>query len=770
MFKRSLISVSVSTILFTSLAFSQTPIWVEENTENAEGISTTEPQEKPAVTINLSKVIVTGALKEELAIAESAATIAHFGVQEVDRLNATSLADLFAYEPGVTVDQSKSGGLNDIRIRGMGSDRVMISIDGAPIPITYSFGSYLSTNRNYFDIDAMKSIDIIKGPMSTLYGGSALAGGIFMQTKDPSDFIKAGNNFGGEVKAGYRTGSRETLLSGTIAGQFTEKLSAFARITYTNPNERENYHGRAAKESLLGPNRTHPNKSQADTYNALTKWVFEANEDHRFSLSYENFKETLNIDPLSNFNATSMVTTFLNQHTKDKNKREQLTLRHDFDQATPLFDRGFWQVYYQNSKAEEWSDETRKSPRDGSLSFRTRYGNFENKTYGLSAEFTKGIAQNNAIFHNLTYGINYRESRVKTFRIGDTILLSSGQSIETEDFPNKSFPDSTIKELGVFLQDRISLFEGQFEVIAGIRYDHYKLDPKRGTAFETANLGVLPPSSISKGQFSKRLALLWHPTEENTIFLNYSEGFRAPSFSAVNVGFSNPAYGYTSRSNPNLEPETSKSLELGWNYLDDHRSFALTGFYTKYNNFIEELNMVGIDPDSGYMIYQAINLDKSHIYGLEAKAHMDLFTLQNGAGVIGLNASLAYAKGRENGTKNPINSVEPLTAVVGIDYTYLDQFYLSARVKAVQAKKEKDIYNSAAPMMPQIGRSPGYATVDLIAEYKPQRDITINAGLYNILNKEYWSWSERMSATSSAAINRASNPGFNAAFSIKYEF
>src|SRR5699024_341816 len=161
-----------------------------------------------------------------------------------------------------------------------------------------------------------------------------------------------------------------------------------------------------------------------------------------------------------------------------------------------------------------------------------------------------------------------------TTRFGDTRKLSDNSSIETEPFPNKSFPDSTIRELGVFLQDRISLFEGQFEVIAGIRYDHYKLSPKSGSAFETANAGVLPPDSMSESQFSKRLALLWHPTEENTIFFNYSEGFRAPTYSAVNMGFSNPAHGYTSRSNPNLKPEKSQSYELGWNYIDETKSFA----------------------------------------------------------------------------------------------------------------------------------------------------------------------------------------------------
>lgn len=370
--------------------------------------------------------------------------------------------------------------------------------------------------------------------------------------------------------------------------------------------------------------------------------------------------------------------------------------------------------------------------------------------------------------------MNYRHSKVTTERLGNTINVATGARDENETFPNKSFPDSKIKELGIFLQDRISFYDGQFEVIAGIRYDHYKLDPKVGSAYETANPGVISPDTMSKSQFSKRLALLWHPTESNTLFFNYSEGFRAPTFSAVNVGFSNPTYGYTSRSNPSLEPESSRSYELGWNYIDDTKSFSVTGFYTDYKNFIEELQYIGRDPQTKYMIYQAVNLGKSKVYGVEAKAHMDLFTVQGGSGVIGINGSIAYAKGKEKATSNPINNVEPLTAVIGVDYNYLDQFYLGVRLKAVQGKKAKDINLSepSAGGLPtdQLQPSAGYATVDIIAEYKPRRDVTINAGLYNIFNREYTSWSQGLMNRNVDDRRRATNPGFNAALSVKYEF
>lgn len=781
MYKRSLLSLFVSSLLF-SVSEAAPPAWVSDNTENAEGIVTPEPA--PTITANLSKVVISGALKEELAIAESAASIAHFDTKEIDRLNASSLADLLVYEPGVTVDQSKSGGLNDIRIRGMGSDRVLISVDGAPLPTTLKFGTYLDTNRNYFDLDAMKSVDIIKGPMSTLYGGSALAGGVFMQTKDPSDFIKAGQRFGGETKVGYRTASRETLLSGTIAGQFTDKFSAFARFTYMNPHERANYGGKASSESLLGPNRTHSDVSKADSYNILAKAVFEANEDHRFSLSYENFRETVDITPLSRFGDvnTRKIKT-ISAYEKEKNKRQQVTFRHDFNDETTMFDRGFWNLYYQNNHAEQDVYERRNS--GGVTSDRNRFSEFDSRGYGVGTEFSKAYAQNDALFHNFTYGLNFRENRISTLRDGYSFDILSGESNEEEIFPTKSFPNSKTREFGIFLQDRMSLFDGQFEIIAGLRYDYYKLSTKSESIFESSNNGQTP-IGISKGHYSKRLALLWHPTEESTLFANYSEGFRAPTFSAVNVGYGNlnGTPPYESLPNPGLKPETSKSIELGWNYLDETKSFAVTGFYTKYDQFIEELYNVKTQPvmENGQPViingrplklytYQAVNLDKSHIYGLEVKAQMDLFTIQGGSGTIGFNASLAYAKGRENGTKNPINSIEPLTAVIGIDYQYLDQLYLSARIKAVRGKKNNDIYFKEDPQkFGSLQSTPGYATLDLIAEYKPQRDITINAGLYNVLDKQYWTWGRNMMEAMPNEHYRRSNPGFNAALSVKYEF
>src|SRR5699024_4021718 len=156
--KRKLLPFLLASILMAQAAAEPTQTKTNAPFNGVDETSVALDKNAQTPELKLNRVIVT-AMKEALAIEDSGATIAHFGESEIDRLNATSLSDLLMYEPGVSVDECKSGGLSDIRIRGIGDDRVLILVDGAPLPQTYSFGSYLGTNRNYFDLDAMKSVD-----------------------------------------------------------------------------------------------------------------------------------------------------------------------------------------------------------------------------------------------------------------------------------------------------------------------------------------------------------------------------------------------------------------------------------------------------------------------------------------------------------------------------------------------------------------------------------------------------------------------------------
>ena len=738
-------------------------------------------EEKAPKEVGTTRVVV-AALKDDRVAEEAATSLVQVTSETMERIGATNLSNALRYEPGVTIDSSASGRIDDIKIRGVGGDRVMVAVDGAPLPKAFSFpGGYTELGQGYFDIDAMKSIDIIKGPVSMLYGSSALAGGIFMQTKDPEDFIKEGRRTGFEIKTGYNSVDRDQLITGTAAAKFTDELSAFVRASFRKHYERENYYGKAYDESQLGANRKNPNPSESNIKNILTKVVYEPNAEHKFSLSYEAYQDKTWDKGLSVITSHVMgmpsQPKYLERSSDLKTDRQQVNLRHEFESATPMFDKGHWLAYYQTTRAKQNVDELRQNfgsparpPRPAvapHLEDRWRASHFDNDQFGFNAEFNKDLMLG-SIAHELTYGANYKHQKVKTLRLGDTINSETGLSKEPAGaFPTKSFPDSKVQEYGVFVQDRIGFLDNTIEVIVGLRYDHYSLKVKQGGAYIDGNLGTLPPTGMNKDNLSKRLAVLYYPTDNHTLYANYAEGFKAPSFTAVNMGFANLAQGYATRSNPNLKPEKSKTFELGWNYNDDINTASVAAFYTRYNDFIEEMVYQGIDKETGLMTYQSVNLDKTHIYGLEAKTSLRILELQNGDGELRFNGAVAYAKGKDDKTKEPIDSVEPLTAVLGLSYTYSDTAYVGLNWKLSKGKKDSQISEG---LRKDGVKMPGYGTLDLIAEYKPTENIRVNAGIYNLLDKKHWNWGSRMGKMSNAALDRATQPGINAGISVTVNF
>ncbi len=60
---------------------------------------------------------------------------------------------------------------------------------------------------DYVDLGLIKSVEILRGPASALYGSDGLAGAVSFVTSDPVDFIKAGKSFGGLARGAYDSSS-----------------------------------------------------------------------------------------------------------------------------------------------------------------------------------------------------------------------------------------------------------------------------------------------------------------------------------------------------------------------------------------------------------------------------------------------------------------------------------------------------------------------------------------------------------------------------------
>ena len=83
-----------------------------------------------------------------------------------------------------------------------------------------------------------------------------------------------------------------------------------------------------------------------------------------------------------------------------------------------------------------------------------------------------------------------------------------------------------------------------------------------------------------------KLTARFDPIEDLTLRATYGWGFRAPSFKQLLLIFENPSAGYVVQGNPNLQPETSRSVNFGVEYKPFD---VLWGSINVYRNDIENL-------------------------------------------------------------------------------------------------------------------------------------------------------------------------------------
>lgn len=107
------------------------------------------------------------------------------------------------------------------------------------------------------------------------------------------------------------------------------------------------------------------------------------------------------------------------------------------------------------------------------------------------------------------------------------------------------------------------------------------------------------------GAFSGSAALAWQPRDALRLSASIGSAFRAPNLNELY----SPGYGGFYAGNPRLEPEHSRSIELGaqWN-PDAANRFSLRGFATRVRDLIDF---------SGGSLYQAINVAHARINGIE---------------------------------------------------------------------------------------------------------------------------------------------------------
>lgn len=132
---------------------------------------------------HLDEIVVT-ATRSEKTVKDLSATVSVITREEIEASNANSCTDILNILPGLFVQKTGAFGRADVNIRGIGDRgrRVMILIDGRPVKM----GLFGCTITHSLPLDNVERIEVVRGPLSVLYGSDALGGVINIITRRPT--------------------------------------------------------------------------------------------------------------------------------------------------------------------------------------------------------------------------------------------------------------------------------------------------------------------------------------------------------------------------------------------------------------------------------------------------------------------------------------------------------------------------------------------------------------------------------------------------------
>ncbi|HHF5745156.1 TPA: TonB-dependent hemoglobin/transferrin/lactoferrin family receptor, partial [Haemophilus influenzae] len=336
---------------------------------------------------------------------------------------------------------------------------------------------------------------------------------------------------------------------------------------------------------------------------------------------------------------------------------------------------------------------------------------------------------------------------------------------------------------------------------------------------------------------SYNLGLNLDPTDWLRVQLKYANGFRAPTSDEIYMTFKHPQFSI--QPNTDLKAETSKTKEVAFTFYKNSSYITLNAFQNDYRNFID-LVEVGERPiEEGsvvrYPFHQNQNRDRARVRGIEIASRLEIGDLFEKLQGFHLGYKFTYQKGRikDNGLHpkykeflelnktehpeyeaiarkpQPMNALQPTTSVYNIGYDAPSQKWgVDMYITNVAAKKAKDSFNSQWTSMVArkekiydtestvlakkvngkevkdsrgLWRNNRYTVIDTIAYWKPIKNLTFTAGVYNLTNKKYLTWDSarsirhlgtinRVETATGKGLNRFYAPGRNYRMSVQFEF
>lgn len=667
-------------------------------------------------------VVSAGGFEQELAAAPASITVVTRA--ELEKRQVTNLADALRGIEGVNVSplDARDGktGNQSISLRGLPREYTLILIDGVrQNPMGNITPNSFNDSQSVFipPVAAIERIEVIRGPMSTLYGSDALGGVVNIITRKPGKAMGGSASISRTFQSDGEFGDK-TLLEAYLSGPIASEAASFQ--LFGRRYDR-------ASSDIRVPGVDHPRPVTADTptmgqnpvaADALTvggKLSLTPNTRQELFLGfnvarqeYDNGKEDIGAlhrtgNPTGSACNTTPTPNFCRGYEQELNfDRDQITLGH-----VGRFDFGLLETRLTRDKLETRG---RTIPLGSGLNPALEGSGRKLKleTDILDSKLVSGIGN-----HMFTVGGQYID-----------VTMADGLWGGAEN---------DMRQWSLFVEDEWSMTDN-LALTGGLRHDK---------------------NEAYSGHWTPRAHAVWRADQQWTFKGGVARGFRTPNLEQLTngiIGYGSqgtvPLYG-----NPSLEPETSTNFEATALYQPGGGNSAqATVFRNKLKNLIE----AGTGANAG----QSLNIGEAVLQGLELASSLrlnDSLTLSGNYTYIDSEVTHTQLD-----TGNPAQLIasrkgDPLTSVpehmlnATLKWqvtprfsTFLNGEYRSSAFRPRNYHEPQNGGNGQGQVAPGVrdsravlGDFKGYSLFNLGADYRLNKLVTIKGVIYNLLDKDF---------------------------------
>ena len=631
----------------------------------------------------LQSVVVTAAGHEQ-DILDAPASISVVTREELEKKSYRDVIDAVKDIPGVYV--TGGAGTQDISIRGMSSSYTLYLVDGRPV----SAGRSVNTNGQDSGkqiglppLSMIERIEVIRGPMSSLYGSEAMGGVVNIITRKVTDV------WGGTASVEYHKSVNDISNDGQNASFFVggpliqDRLGLKINGAYSG-NDESDFQG--GSDSAASWPETKRRSGGAEL-------VFTPNDANTFTLGAQAAKQETVTTPGKSVPLVASNGQPNTGGTYDY-KKNVYTLTHEGEYGD------LWtNSYIQHDVSEKVQDLKKKE---------------KITVFNTQANYLLGSR------HMLTFGAQYKYEDFTN---------------ETNGLISANVPGavaSVDRWIGAVFAEAEWALHDDFTLTTGLRYNN---------------------DELFGGHLSPRIYGVYHYSPHLSFKGGVSTGYKQPSLTQATEGFGATTGGGGSPAphsrainigNPNLEPETSTSYELGFAFSDPDMGLnsSVMLLHTQYKDKIAEdryCESPGADRQDpstwscpfGQNTYLFVgtyrNISKAMMQGVEASFDYRLTP------TIGLNTSYTFTRSEQQSGEfkgRPLNKIPKHMLNVQVDWDATDKVNLWAQ-GSVRGKTSD--YMSRTSMS---SGTPGYALYDVGMVYQVNKHAKLKAGIYNVTNKK----------------------------------